>query len=569
MQRYLSYPVLLFLILWIGLMIVGRASLFADPGVFWHTVLGGDVLNGLHLTTHDTFSYTNAGQPWLSLQWLADGGMAAAHAWGGWDTLLLTTATLLAAFYAWIGARLVRCGLHPILATAAVMVTIAASSHHFHARPHLGSILFLGLTFGLLCDVEAGRVRPVRLIWLVPLFVVWTNVHGGVLAGLASLGLVVAGWTTWHIARAVCRRLNWQVDDAAFPTPLTTPGQMLMAWLVVASCAAALLLNPYGPAMIEAWLAILRMPLTGLIVEHRALNIATPVGFVTAALGLAYLVLLVDTLRHRGWQHVRVTWLLPVVWMLLAWSRVRHGPLFAAVGAIAFAELLPYSRLAAWLTRFELFTAPSREASPAHDAAATQPPEPAQRTPVFNSAACWRAGVIPVCLIALALALQHLRVPVPVLGANWARIDDARWPMALLPELKDLEAEAIARRDVALAAGLPVTAAPLRLFNALDYGGFLIYYTPGLKTFIDDRCELYGTEFLSRYVEAEQGQGQWINAWDRQYGFEAALVHAGSPLDRYLAQAPGWQLVRRAGSGALYRRKADNVPAAHVTQRPE
>jgi len=565
MQRYLPYPVLLFLILWIGLMLVGRGSLFADPGVFWHTVLGDGVLNGLQLTTHDTFSYTYAGQPWLSLQWLAEWAMAAAHAWGGWDTLLLATVTLLAAFYAWVGARLARCGLHPILATAVVMVTIAASSHHFHARPHLGSILFLGLAFGLLCDVEAGRVRPARLIWLVPLFVVWTNVHGGVLAGLASLDLVVGGWTTWHIARAVCRRRDWLVDDAAFPTPLTTPRQMLIAWLVVAGCAAALLLNPYGPAMIEAWLAILRMPLTGLIVEHRALNIATPVGFVTASLGLAYLVLLVDTFRHRGWQHVRATWLLPVVWMLLAWSRVRHGPLFAAVGAIALAELLPYSRLAAWLAQFELFTPPSSETSRARNATTNQSPEPDNRTTVFKTAA-WRAGVIPVCLIAFALTLQHLRVPVPVVGANWARIDEARWPVALLPELKELEAEAIARRDVALAAGLPVTAVPLRLFNALDYGGFLIYYTPCLKTFIDDRCELYGTEFLSRYVEAEQGRGHWLYNWDRQYGFDAALVHAGSPLDRYLAHAPGWQLVRRAGSGALYRRGSDAVPPNHVTQ---
>lgn len=547
MRRYLPFPVVLFLILWIGLLIAGRGSLFADPGVFWHTVLGDRVLNGLELNTHDAFSYTYAGRPWLSLQWLAEWTMAAAHAWGGWDTLLLATATVLATFYAWIGARLVRCGLHPALATAAVVLTVAASSHHFHARPHLGSIIFLGLTAGLLCDVEAGRVRPVRLAWLVPLFVAWTNIHGGVLAGLASLGLVVAGWTTCCIADAVSRRRGWHINDGAFPTPLTNPSQILLAWLVVAGCAAALLINPYGTEMIEAWLAILRMPLTGLIIEHRTIDLTTSAGLITAALTLAYMALLVDTMRHRGWQRTYITWLLPVVWVLLAWSRIRHGPLFAAVGALAMAELLPHTRLAAWLAKFELFTAPKND----------EQPVAAHGTAVHKPVASWRPGVIPACLIVLALGLQHLQIPVPVLGSNWARVDGKRWPVALLPELKQLEAEAAAREGVALAAGLPSSAAPLRLFNALDYGGFLIYFTPGLKTFIDDRCELYGTEFLSQYVEAEQGQSQWIDAWDRQYGFDAALVHAGSPLDRYLKQSPAWQLVRRAESGALYRRTSN------------
>jgi hypothetical protein len=34
------------------------------------------------------------------------------------------------------------------------------------------------------------------------------------------------------------------------------------------------------------------------------------------------------------------------------------------------------------------------------------------------------------------------------------------------------------------------------IFNEMLYGGFLIYYTPHLRIFIDDRCELYGDEGL-------------------------------------------------------------------------
>ena len=36
-----------------------------------------------------------------------------------------------------------------------------------------------------------------------------------------------------------------------------------------------------------------------------------------------------------------------------------------------------------------------------------------------------------------------------------------------------------------------------RIFCEYAYGGFLIYHAPGYRVFIDDRCELFGDEFLA------------------------------------------------------------------------
>ena len=43
-------------------------------------------------------------------------------------------------------------------------------------------------------DYERGRCTEWRLAWLIPLYVLWTNLHGGVLGGTMTLGLAVAGW---------------------------------------------------------------------------------------------------------------------------------------------------------------------------------------------------------------------------------------------------------------------------------------------------------------------------------------------------------------------------------------
>src|SRR5207247_1486579 len=76
-----------------------------------------------------------------------------------------------------------------------------ASSYHFHPRPHLATIVLMGWTFARLCDVENGRRSLRSLIWLVPVFILWTNLHGGVLGGVATVGCVAAGWPriTWLI----------------------------------------------------------------------------------------------------------------------------------------------------------------------------------------------------------------------------------------------------------------------------------------------------------------------------------------------------------------------------------
>jgi hypothetical protein len=70
----------------------------------------------------------------------------------------------------------------------------AASSYHFHPRPHLVTIVLVGWTFARLCDFEAGRIPLGSLYWLVPVFVLWTNMHGGVLGGVGMVAVTVAGW---------------------------------------------------------------------------------------------------------------------------------------------------------------------------------------------------------------------------------------------------------------------------------------------------------------------------------------------------------------------------------------
>ena len=84
--------------------------------------------------------------------------MAVVDGLGGFDMLLLATATVSAVLYSWAARRLLHSGLHWLPTVLLIMVTIAASANHIHVRPHMSTIGFLGLTFGWLCDFGARRI---------------------------------------------------------------------------------------------------------------------------------------------------------------------------------------------------------------------------------------------------------------------------------------------------------------------------------------------------------------------------------------------------------------------------
>lgn len=486
-------------------MVVGRTAMFSDPGTFWHVAVGEKMLAMGHVVRADTFSFTRVGQPWVADQWLAECGMALVHRRMGWEGLLLVAATLLAGVYAWIGVRLLRRGLHPLAAGLLLAVILLAGAPQFLVRPLIATIVLLAVTFAWLVDVEAGRRRFGQLWWLVPLFILWTNLHGGILGGLGTVGLCLGG----SCAAAVWR---WRTK-AGESSPI---GQISGSVALLIALAGTTLWSPYGSGALREWIETLAMPLPGFIMEHARLDPTEPLGWATLAIGGVYLVTLIGVLPQR----LRAAWLVPLVWFVLAVLRVRNIPLFGVTAAIALADMLPYSRVGRWLERYEFFT----QTDPASASA--------------SSSRGWRGLVVPVLVVAAVAAIQTSGIQMPVVGRGWVRFDPSCCPAELLPAIDEINRSSL--------AGEPI-------FNDMDYGGFLIYHAPRLRVFVDDRCPLYGTAFLSAYDVARRDDPAQIDVWRERYGFRFALVKGRRAFDRYLSESPGWRLAARSPEAAIYR----------------
>ena len=154
----------------------------------------------------------------------------------------------------------------------------------------------------------APSVRWQYLVLLAPLFILWTNAHGGFLAGLCMLGAYLFGRCIELISRQSPAAKSQAIKLAVFG-------------LVV---AASTLLNPYGLGL-HRWLLHSLGEARPEIIEWHPPTILAPVFLPFFALLLVSLLAWVASERKRDWTHGLVL----LVTLIQALLHIRHIALFS------------------------------------------------------------------------------------------------------------------------------------------------------------------------------------------------------------------------------------------------
>ena len=168
--------------------------LLGDPDTFWHIRTGQWILDHAQFPTVDFFSYTAAGKPWISKEWLSDIFFAAAFKFGGWHAVVVLAAVACSALIGILCFYLVR-HLRFSVAIGWTALTAVAISPHFLARPHVFSYVILAIwVISLLDAYDDDDFNLSSLVTLAPLMTLWANLHGSFTLGLALL-YVFAGYS--------------------------------------------------------------------------------------------------------------------------------------------------------------------------------------------------------------------------------------------------------------------------------------------------------------------------------------------------------------------------------------
>ncbi len=496
--RFLSRAVLLIVF---ALLVLLAARQVASLDVGFHLKAGEYILSGRGWPANDPFTYTVNDHPYVDTSWGYQVLLVATERIAGAPGLVLLNVLLVLGIFVILCRTARLAPSDPLIVPVLILLGGVASEMRFETRPELVSYLLLALVLHLLHRHAEGRTSP---LWtLVPIHLLWANLHGLFVLGWLAEGCFLAG--LWLKTRRLDRRL--------------------LIW--AAASAVVTLLNPYGwrGALFPLLLATRLQPENlfaqsiGEFTSPFDLGLSSQFPFYPRAPVFAFraFVLLSLLALVAAWRRGRF-WCL-VLWMAfmaLAFRMIRNVPLLVIAALPA--------------------TAWGLNATALMDRVAGR--ERRKRLAL-------RAGL---ALVAIAAILLGLRVHSDAYYVASRRVDRSGlgWNRLALP----IEAARYVRR-----AGVdgPV-------LNHLNFGGWLMWALPG-PVFIDGRLEVMGEEFYAEYRRA-LGSAEALEAAVRRYGIRwLVFPYSFNPdLLGRVSRDPEWRLLHVDHLAVLFARRDAGAP---------
>lgn len=264
---------------------------------------------------------------------------------------------------------------------------------------------------------------------------------------------------------------------------LLTLGTAGILWLL-APC-----ISPFGIGMYEEWLKIwFKLDLSSYIIEHAAPNLLDV--YMLGAYAAFAAVTVFFFLSGKGAQHLGITasvW----AWFFLAMQRARNAPIFISIAAVMFEEI--------WLDLVNSHKV--RE-----DWIIRQPAKPSIKM-----------------MTGLTLIVAGLLIT-SVFSRHQDQLNPKRWPVDLIEPMQQMALE---------------FGEGTKIYNELNDGGFLIFYSPIWKVFQDDRCEIHAFRdgakdgsWITKTMYLERNAPDLLLLELQKQGVQIAIIPKDCPLEK-------------------------------------
>ncbi len=270
--------------------------------------------------------------------------------------------------------------------------------------------------------------------------------------------------------------------EALLVAPASERVRVALTWSTFGAAAlGSALVTPFGVEGLLFPLKLLRMASLSEIAEWQ------PVSFATLnPLGVAILALLAFALyRPVRVPPVRLALLVGLIHMALAHSR--HQLLLAIVGSLLIARPVAVA------------ITPGAAA-----------PTPRARRGGTGFGYDWAVAAFALALVAARLAQPIVREGGPV-------------------------------SPIAAVAAVPDDVRARPVLNDYGFGGYLIW--AGIRPFVDGRADMYGDDFLSRYVAATRAPGPAFDSLLDEYRISWTILPPDGAVALALDRMPGWRRI--------------------------
>ncbi len=302
-RRIFSFPVMcMFLLAAVIFGYAPRGIGLAEPDIWWRLRSATDLLQYHSLSRVDTYSFTAAGSHWTNFEWVSDLLFLLAFKMSGLQGIVALYTLTMVLIFAAVYYRSCRAGADCKDAAIATLGGICIAAVSLAPRPLLFGWLCLT---GVLLILDHFR-RTGKGLWLLPpLFVIWINLHGSWIYGMAVFVLTIASGLVqgqWGMVEAK----RW------------TPDELKKLLFALGASVAALFVNPFGYKLVLFPFAFFRMQAFMQYVEYwRPVDFSTWTG--KLALGLIFGILAAALFSKRRWRLDEV-----LLIALALWSGLSH-----------------------------------------------------------------------------------------------------------------------------------------------------------------------------------------------------------------------------------------------------
>jgi hypothetical protein len=504
---------------WLFMGAAGWLALLADADVGWHIRTGEYILKHHAVPYRDLYSFSKPGAPWFAWEWLSDLIDAALFRIAGLKGVVLAAGMTIALFATTLVRRVTRLNVNPFAALFVALVGVGSASMHFLARPHVFTLLLVSVSMWMIETDRDGSGPKKRIFWLIPIVLVWTNLHGGFLAILAVLGLTAVGSAIeeWIAARNMAG-VREKTTRSSFPQTVRELNWSKPAryGILTAACAAVSLVNPYGWGLHQHILEYLRSDwIRNVIQEFQSPSFRSENMLQFEALLFVGLMTAGALFRRR--RVAEGLWILLFAYLSL--SSVRHAPVFVAVTLPLIA-----AEVASW---WQAFT----QAAPKGSLRGILNQMAADSAAGFRRSSVWPAVFV--------LALMVTGKPI-------------RWPTDFPTELFPVHMIHAHEAEIVRS----------RVLTTDQWGDYLIYLNPERqKVFVDGRSDFYGSKVGNEYIHLLNGGWDWEQVISK-YQFNLALLPVEQPLVQLLKQRAEWRVVQDDGKHILFVLRDTASPAS-------
>ncbi len=481
-------PILIFFVLATVLFL--RVLFDTDFG--WHIMVGRYIWDNHMIPPTDIFTFSAPDYPYVYHSWLSETWLYLTYSWAGlWGVTI---------FYAIIGALILllmfkTINLHSTRQSSAfwyLLLIIPLILDASNLRIQLISFLGLSLIYFLYLHWLSHRSR---WLFITPIiFIFWVNLHGGFILGLAFYTLILIIELGKIIYQAVKPIQVWGTIDCLKPRPLLSFAS------IVGVCYLASLISPYH---YRAYEQALEMGTNQFALSFNSdwypiIRPDAPETFIYTALVLMaiFLLLIVKTrldLRDK---------LLIMIFFLLSLKNRRFVVPLLVVLIPSFSVIVNQlvTDLGQLLTKL------------------------------------WPINKLIYPLIVL-VAITPALIWIPRVATAYQ--NDQTYAL----QIRHLSTKVYYPYEAV--EFLKHHPLPQRIFNDFNWGGYLVWHIPEMKTFIDGRMdnfiinhESFAKQYLTM-VNLLPGWQQLLN----HYQFDTILLAPYHPLVQMLTTMPEWKLV--------------------------